>query len=87
MLMRDNVLYSTYHWQFIEEVGRKTMKWPVLSPNMNPIEHLWDKLKRRIRVKNPASTTIELKIVLAEKCSGIPQNPKKVYEENKCRPL
>ena len=28
------------------------LPWPALSPNLNPIEHVWDYMKRKIRSRN-----------------------------------
>jgi len=51
----------------MEEVVFKKMEWPALSPDMNSIEYLWNKLKHMVKARNPASTTInELKIALVE---------------------
>jgi hypothetical protein len=43
------------------------LEWPPRSPDLNPIEHLWDNLDRKIRaLENPPSTLHELSIRLQE---------------------
>ena len=34
------------------------MIWPPKSPEMNPIEHLWDIIERSLRAQNPAPATL-----------------------------
>ena len=33
------------------------MEWPEQSPDLNPIELVWDELDRRVKAKQPTSTT------------------------------
>ena len=37
--------------EFFRQHGIQRMEWPTRSPDMNPVEHLWDLLDRRIRVR------------------------------------
>lgn len=77
LLMHDNARSHTAvaTRQYLSEVGIETMKWPALSPDMNPIEHMWDHLKQRVRARNPAPSTIdELKRALLEEWENIPQD-------------
>ncbi|GFY24823.1 transposable element Tcb2 transposase [Trichonephila clavipes] len=38
------------------EEGIVRMEWPVCSPDMNPIDHVWDTLGRQIAVRQPPPT-------------------------------
>ncbi|UYV69724.1 hypothetical protein LAZ67_7000471 [Cordylochernes scorpioides] len=43
------------------------MDWPAKSPDLNPIEHVWDALGRRIGARHPSPRTlVELKTALLE---------------------
>ena len=35
----------------IQEVGLRHMEWPALSPDLSPLEHGWDQLKRRLQAR------------------------------------
>lgn len=50
------------------------MQWPAYSPDLNPIEHAWDALGRRVSQRtNPPRTVQELKTALREEWDNIPQ--------------
>ena len=46
-------------WAFLNEEWIQTMDWAAWSPNLNPIEHVWDTLGRRVRARDPAPETIQ----------------------------
>lgn len=59
---------------YLSEVGIRRLDWPARSPDLNPIEHLWDFLKRRVRAVHPAPQNIrELKIAITAEWERIPQ--------------
>ncbi|GFY06318.1 transposable element Tcb1 transposase [Trichonephila clavipes] len=51
------------------------MDWPAYSPDLNPIEHMWDMLSQRIAARQPPPTCLpELRRALLDECCNIPQD-------------
>ena len=48
----------------------ETLNWPPFSPDMNPIEHLWDELERRMKKYHPKNKE-ELKEILLKEWNNI----------------
>ncbi|GFW54365.1 transposable element Tcb2 transposase [Trichonephila clavipes] len=50
------------------------MDWPAYSPDLNPIEHVWDALGRRIAARlHHTENTQQLKQMLIEEWALLPQ--------------
>lgn len=59
---------------FLEEEGIVRMEWPARSPDLNPIEHLWDQLQRAVRaLPNPPQTVQQLAQALQRAWGDIAQ--------------
>ena len=59
--------------QFQEVQGVTRMEWPANSPDLNPIEHLWDQLKRAVRRRINQNTTLgALYQLLSEEWAALP---------------
>ena len=50
------------------------LDWPAYSPDMNPIEHLWDHLDRQVRARTPPPRNLQqLRQALIEEWNRFPQ--------------
>lgn len=76
-LMQDNARPHTaaIALGYLREVGINILEWPARSPDLNPIEHVWDKLGRQIKLRNPAPANVrELKSALLDEWNHMPQS-------------
>lgn len=76
-LMQDNARPHTAAIvsEYLREVEIDVLPWPARSPDLNPIEHVWDKLGKQVKQRDPTPTNIgDLKRVLEEEWNRIPQD-------------
>ncbi|GBM02755.1 hypothetical protein AVEN_40822-1 [Araneus ventricosus] len=60
--------------EFLESEDIRRMDWPARSPDLNPIEHVWDALGRAIATRNPPPRTIqEMETTLLNEWDQLPQ--------------
>lgn len=60
--------------RFLQDHEISVMVWPALSPDLNPIEHLWDQLDKAIRNRQePPETLQQLAEALEEEWLNLPQ--------------
>ncbi|GFW14978.1 transposable element Tcb2 transposase [Trichonephila clavipes] len=57
---------------FLFEEGIVQMDWPACSPDMDPIEHVWDALGRRVAGRHPPQTLQELERAVLEEWDRTP---------------
>ena len=57
---------------YLQQQHMNVLPWPAKSPDLSPIEHLWDVLDRRVRRRSP-STLRQLERYLQQEWKAIPQ--------------
>ncbi|UYV75359.1 hypothetical protein LAZ67_12003626, partial [Cordylochernes scorpioides] len=61
------------HFNCPKSENIRRMDWPARSPDLNPIEHVWDALGRRIGARHPSPRTlVELRTALLEEWGLLP---------------
>lgn len=57
VFMQDNARPHTTNitWRFFDRHDIQLLPHPANSPNLNPIEHIWDKIERRLRLMTEKS--------------------------------
>ena len=73
ILMQDN---SRPHvaricQQFLNRNNVNVLPWPAVSPDMNPIEHIWDYLGRNVRAKGNVKNLSDLENALIQEWNNI----------------
>lgn len=77
VLMQDNARahVARVTREYLNEVHITVMDWPACSPDLNPIEHLWDELKRRLHAQRPRPASLnELRQFLQEEWRNLQQD-------------
>ncbi|GFS70048.1 transposable element Tc3 transposase [Trichonephila clavipes] len=60
--------------QLLESEDIERMDWPARSPDLNPVEHVWDFLVRRLAARTlPPVTIRELRSALQDEWAAMPQ--------------
>jgi hypothetical protein len=45
------------------EIGVEELDWPAQRPDLNPIEHIWNELERRLRARPNCPTSVPISLV------------------------
>jgi hypothetical protein len=77
VLMHDNARAHIAHitTAVLQELDIQEMEWPAVSPNLNPIEHVWDRPNKSVcGCPVPPQTLQDLEQALIEEWNLIPQH-------------
>ena len=58
--------------QFLNRNNVNVLPWPAVSPDMNPIEHMWDYLGRKVRASGKVHNLRDLVNALIQEWNNIP---------------
>ena len=58
--------------QFLNRNNVNVLPWPAESPDMNPIEHIWDYLCRKVRARGNVHNLRDLENALIQEWNNIP---------------
>ena len=74
ILMQYNARpHVTRIWrQLLNRNNVNVLPWPAVSPDMNPIEHIWDYLGRKVRARGNVHNLRDLENALIQEWNNIP---------------
>ena len=74
LLMHDNARphVARICRQFLNRNNINILPWPAVSPDMNPIEHIWDYLGRKVRARGNVHNLRNLENALVQEWNNIP---------------
>ena len=58
--------------QFLNRNNVNVLPWPAVSPDVNPIEHIWDYLGRKVRARGNVHNLRDLENALIQEWNNIP---------------
>lgn len=59
---------------FLQQAGVTRLDWPACSPDLNPIENMWDLLERRVQENHPPPLTLQQLLALLQlEWQAVPQ--------------
>ena len=72
---------------FLQQAGVNRMDWPACSPDLNPMENLWDHLEQRVVRNHPPAQTLQLLLALLQlEWQVIPQHQlRRLTNSMRCR--
>ncbi|XP_067678703.1 uncharacterized protein [Haliotis asinina] len=60
--------------QYLAQKNIPVLQWPAQSPDLSPIEHLWDEIGRRLSRRHQMDNIRELEVALVREWNAIPKN-------------
>ena len=82
MFQHDNAQHHVARicTQFLEAENVPVLPWPAYSPDMSPIEHVWDALDRHVRQRVPVPANIQqLRTAIEQHSTGHNQQTDQLY--------
>ena len=73
ILMHDNAWphVARIFRQFLNRNNVNVLPWPAVSPDMNPIEHIWDYLGRKVRARGNVNNPRDLESAFIQEWNNI----------------